>query len=181
MEKEQKDIIKQCIRGDRRSQKMLYDQHKVYLLGVCMRYTRSKAEAEDMLLEGFYRILKDLRQYSNTSSIKAWMRKVIVNSCLMHIRKYRKIQFSELTEDRVESNTPTDLSLLNSDRAKAIITLIRQLPLNHQTVFNLKAIDGYSFKEISNMLDINEATLRSHYLRARTKLQQLLNNEFQKV
>ena len=160
---------------------MLYETHKTYLFGVCMRYTRSKAEAEDMLLEGFYRILKDLKQYSNSSSLKAWMRKVMVNSCLMHIRKHRKMQFSELSDDQIKSNTPTDLSLLNRDRASAIISLIRQLPLSHQTVFNLKAIDGYSFKEISDKLDINEATLRSHFLRARTKLQQLLNNEFQKV
>ena len=160
---------------------MLYEAHKVYLFGVCMRYTRSKAEAEDMLLEGFYRILKDLKQYSSSSPINAWMRRVMVNSCLMHIRKHRKIQFSELTDNQVESHAPADLSLLNSDRANAIIALIRQLPMSHQTVFNLKAIDGYSFKEISSMLEINEATLRSHFLRARTKLQQLLNSEFQKV
>jgi len=155
--------------------------HKVYLFGVCMRYTRSRAEAEDMLLEGFYRILKDLKQYSNTSNLKAWMRKVMINSCLMHIRKHRKMHFSELTDNHIESYAPTDLSLMNSDRAKAIIALIRELPISHQTVFNLKAVDGYSFKEISKMLDINEATLRSHFLRARTKLQHLLNSELQQT
>lgn len=155
--------------------------HKVYLFGVCMRYTRSRAEAEDMLSEGFYRILKDLKQFSVASNLKAWMRKVMINSCLMHIRKHRKMQFSELTDNHIESFAPTDLSLLNSDRAKAIIGLIRQLPTSHQTVFNLKAIDGYSFKEISKMLDINEATLRSHFLRARTKLQHLLNSELQQT
>lgn len=181
MNKQAVDIIKSCIKGDRKAQKMLYETHKVYLYGVCMRYTRSKAEAEDMLLEGFYRILKDLKQYTKTANLKAWMRRVMINSCLMHIRKHRKIQFSELNESHIESRSPTDMSLLNSDRATAIIALIRELPLSHQTVFNLKAIDGYSFKEISNMLDTNEATLRSHFLRARTKLQQLLQNEYQKT
>jgi len=144
-----------------------------------MRYTKSRAEAEDMLMEGFYKILKDLNQYSKSSNFNAWMRRVMINSCLMHIRKHRKLQFSELSDDQINSYDTADLSLLNSDRANAIIALIRLLPINHQTVFNLKAIDGYSFKEISDLLNVNEATLRSHFLRARTKLQQLLNNEFQ--
>ena len=87
-----KKLIKSCIRGDRKAQFKLYQQHKVYLFGICMRYGKNKAEAEDILQEGFYRIFKDLKQYSGAVPIQAWMRKVMVNSSLMYIRKYHKLQ-----------------------------------------------------------------------------------------
>ncbi len=177
MEINQRHIISNCLKGDRTSQKRLYEQNKVFLFGICMRYGKSRAEAEDILQEGFFRILKDLKQYAGESSIQAWMRKVMVNSALMHIRKYHKLKFEELDERAVNSGYLSDHSLFNSDRAQSIIALIRQLPKLQQTIFNMKAMDGFSFKEMSNMLDIKEVTLRSHYHRSRTKLQALLQKE----
>lgn len=177
MDTNQLDIIKKCLQGDRASQKRLYEENKVFLFGICMRYGKSKAEAEDILQEGFYRILKDLKQYSRTSHIKGWMRKVMVNSALMYIRKHHKLKFSALEDKHHNQSDKTDYSLFNSDRAQAIIALIRQLPQPQQTIFNLKAMDGFSFKEISQKLDIKEVTLRSHYHRSRSKLQSLLQQE----
>jgi len=142
-----------------------------------MRYAANKSEAEDMLQEGFYKILKDLHQFKGNSTLKSWMTRVVINSSLMYIRKHRKVFYTELEPIHIEDNVEPDFSLLESDRAQAIIQLIRKLPLTHQTVFNLKAIDGYSYKEISEKLELNEATIRSHYLRARKKLQLLLVNE----
>jgi len=121
---EENILIKACLKGDREAQHRLYQANKVFLYGLCLRYSKNKIEAEDMLQEGFY-----------------------------------------------------DFSLLEKDRAQAIIQLIKQLPIAHKTVFNLKAIDGYEYKEIAEQLEMKETTVRSHYLRARKKLQQLLVNE----
>jgi len=132
-------------------------------------------EAEDILQEGFFKILRDLRQFSGDGDVKWWMRKVMVNSALMHIRKYRKIEFSEINEKIIEDPELVENSFLQSERASTVVRIIQKLEDPYQTVFNLRAIEGYSFKEIAEKLDGNEATLRSHYMRARKKLQTILN------
>lgn len=169
-------LIKGCIQGNRKSQYLLYEQYKTYLYGICLRYAKTPHEAQDILQEGFFRILKDIKQFSGTS-LKAWMRKVMVNSALMHIRKYRKIEFSVLEVEKLENTKLSEDTFKIKDRANAVIHLIQQLPLSYQTVFNLRAMEGYSFKEIAQQLDANEATLRSHYLRARKQLQVILDKE----
>lgn len=173
----EQQLIRACLRGDRQAQYGLYQKYKVYLFGICMRYAKSREEAEDILQEGFYRILKDLKQYSGEAPLQAWMRKVMVNSALMHLRKYHKIKYTFLENETSEHYLPADTSLVNSDRAMAIIQLIQKLPIAQQTVFNLRAIDGYSFREIAQQIEVKEATIRSHYLRARKKLQSLLKKE----
>lgn len=173
----EKQLIRACLRRDRQAQFELYQQFKVYLFGVCMRYGKSKEEAEDILQEGFYHILKDLKQYSGKGPLQAWMRKIMVNTALMHLRKFHKINYTYLEKEVVENVLPADTTLQYSDRANAIIQLIQSLPLVQQTVFNMRAIDGYSFKEIAQHTGAKEATLRSHYLRARTALQSLLRKE----
>lgn len=172
-----KKLIKSCIRGDRKAQYTLYQANKTYLFGICMRYGKNRQEAEDILQEGFFRILKDLKQFSGTVEIKAWMRKVMVNSALMYIRKHHKLKITAIDDFAFDTNGPNDTNLLNENRAQAIIYLIRQLPPVQQTVFNLRAMDEYSFKEIATLMGGNEATLRSHYLRARKALQGLLKKE----
>ncbi len=172
-----KKLIRQCIRGQRNAQNLLYNQHKVFLFGICMRYAKDRAEAQDILQEGFYKILKDLKQYNQVGPLQAWMRKVMVNTALMYIRKYRKVNYVEWEDFTHQKVKGSDISLMSEDRSKAIIHLIRNLPSSYQTVFNLRAIEGYSFKEIAQMLEANEATLRSHYLRARTALQEMLKKE----
>ena len=176
----EQQLIRKCIKGDRSAQYTLYQQYKVYLFSVTQRYGKTREEAEDILQEGFYRIFKDLHQYQGNGPFRAWMRKVMVNTALMHIRKHHKVIYTELNAEVNDHQNNADTSLLNSDRSKAIIKLIQKLPVTQQLVFNMKAIDGYSFNEISSKIGTNEATLRSHYLRARTKLQTLLKQEIEK-
>jgi len=172
-------LIKACIKRDRKAQHQLYNQYKVYLFGVCTRYAKSRVEAEDILQEGFYKILKDLKQWSGEGELRAWMRRVVVNTALMHIRKYRKMEFSDIEDIALDHPKLLDLSFSQQDRADAVIRMIQSLPDPYQTVFNLRAIEGYSFKEMAEKLGHNEATLRSHYLRARNKLQGVLKAELE--
>ena len=175
-----KRLIEACIKGNRQAQFQLYEQHKIFLFGVCLRYVKNRETAEDILQEGFHKIFKFLKDYKGEGSLSAWMRRVMVNTALMHLRKKGKIQFYSIDELEELPYQFTDSALLDRDRAKAIIYMIQSLPPSYQTVFNLRAMDGYSFKEISAQLNINEATLRSHYLRARQHLQKLLQQEMNK-
>lgn len=172
-------LVAACLRKDRRAQHQMYSKHKVFLYGVCLRYSKTQPEAEDILQEGFFKIFRDMHQWSGEGKIRAWMRKVMVNTALMHIRKYRKISFVNQEEILLNSLKLADLSLTQKHRADAVISMIQSLPDPYQTVFNLRAIEGYSFREIAEQLEINEATLRSHYLRARTKLQAVLQKELE--
>lgn len=180
MEKEVKNTIKKCLRGDRKAQFELYEQHKVVLFGICMRYASSRSEAEDMLQEGFYSILKDLKSYSGKGSFQGWMKKVMVNAALMYIRKHRKLKITIQDEEILEYHSEPDTSLWNSDRVLALMDMIHRLPLNQQLVFNMKAVDGYEYREISAKLDTSETNCRSLYLRARNKLKEMLTLELKK-
>ncbi len=172
-----KNLIKSCIKGDRRAQAKLYREHSVFLFGVAMRYAKDKSEAEDILQEGFYRILKDLKNWSQKAPLEAWMRKVMINSALMYLRKYRKMEFEQIMDIENTILEISDLSFEEKERANAVIRMIQSLPDPYQTIFNMKAIDGFSYQEISENLGVNENTLRSLYLRARNKLKIILQKE----
>lgn len=171
--------IKQIAKGNRQAQKELYDLYRVYLFGVANLYADTKQEAEDILQEGFYRIFKDIGSYNQSGDIRAWMRKVVVNSALMYIRKYKKMRFADDWEDDIIKNIPTYIDFDARQRANSILSIIRTLPEPQRIIFTLKGIEGYSYKEISIKLEIKEATLRSHYLRARKKLQNVIQKEFE--
>lgn len=164
--------------GDRPSQKKLYDAYRVYLFGVANLYSNSREEAEDILLEGFYRIFKDIGAYDGSGDLRAWMRRVMVNSALMHLRKYRswtqKVSFGQ---DEKMINVPDQIDFTAAQRVDSIMIMVRALPEPQRIIFTLKGIEGYSYREISEKLGIKEPTLRSHYLRARNQLQIVLQKE----
>ena len=180
MLKDEKHIIKRCKQGDRKAQFELYQNHKITLFGICMRYAHSKAEAEDILQEGFYLILKDLKSYSGKGSFQGWMKRVMVNAALMYIRKHRKLKVASMEEQLIDYHSEPDTSLWNSDRVLALIYMVRQLPVNQQLVFNMRAIDGYNYQEISEKLNAGESNCRSLYLRARNGLREMLTQELKK-
>lgn len=169
--------IKKALSGNRQAQKDLYDAYRVYLLGVASLYANSKEEAEDILLEGFYRIFKDLKSYDSRGNFRAWARKVVVNSSLMHLRKHRRWDNIKVSEDETIKQIPDKIDFRAETRAQSILTLVRTLPEPQRIIFSLKGIEGYSYKEISQKLGIKEVTLRSHYIRARKRLQHILQNE----
>jgi len=172
-------LLRASIDRDRLAQKKMYELHKVYLFGICMRYAKNRMEAEDMLQDAFVSIFKDLHKWSGSGPLRAWMRRVTINAALMHIRKYRKMQFSSIELDLIK-HAKVSIDFSKVDLPNGVIQIIQQLPEPYQTIFNLRAIDEYSFKEISAQLETNEATLRSYYLRARKKLKVVVEKELQK-
>ncbi|MEZ4847579.1 MAG: sigma-70 family RNA polymerase sigma factor [Bacteroidia bacterium] len=169
-------LIEACISGERDAQNRLYQKYKAKMFGVCLRYARTQAEAEDMLLEGFFNIFKDLHQFRMQGSLEGWMRKVMVNNAIAHIRKYRKKELQSFGLENDTITNSTEPAVWRKDNLDSIIQLIRALPLGYQTIFNLYAVEGYSHKEIAKMLKIAESTSRSQYTRARQILQQKLTD-----
>ena len=147
------------------------------MLGVCYRYTRSLHDAEDVLQEGFIKVFGKLKQYKNEGELGAWIRRIMVNSALNHLKK----------NDRLREEFSADLSALHpvvrdnpevTLDAKELAALIRQLPAGYQTIFNLHAIEGFTHPEIGEMLGITDSTSRSQYTRARMMLLNWVKNYY---
>ncbi len=139
------------------------------MLGICFRYTKSIADAEDVLQDGFIKVFKHLHSYKFEGELGGWIRKIMVNTALNFLKTSKKYQydlsFSEMPLHPVSTNDPV-VEL----QTKELSELIRQLPTGFQTIFNLHAIEGYSHVEIASMLGISDGTSRSQYSRARALL-----------
>jgi RNA polymerase sigma-70 factor (ECF subfamily) len=170
----QKQIIKDCLRGNILAQRTLYEAFAESMMGVCYRYTKSVQDAEDVLQEGFMRVFKSLHQYREEGELGGWIRRIMVNTSINYLKKhihYRNdMVFTEPSLHPVIEETP-ELRL----QAKEIASLIRQLPTGYQAVFNLHAVEGYTHVEIGKLLGISENTSRSQYMRARNLLCEWIN------
>ena len=177
MAENDKKLVQACLVGQRNAQQELYERYKSKMFGVCLRYARNREAAEDLLLEGFMKVFRDLGQFQFNGSLEGWIRKVMVNTALMHLRKKYQFEFQSIDNDLVIEGLEVEPSVLENIRLDAIIQLIQQLPIGYQTIFNLYAIEGFSHKEIAEKLAIQESTSRSQYTRARRMLQVFLLEE----
>ncbi len=166
------DLIKGCIDGDRQMQKMLYQIYSSKMYGVCLRYSENVDDANDILQEGFIKVYKNIGKFRSEGSFEGWIRRIFINTSIEHFRK--KIKFNNISE--VQENTIEDESIdvFNSLSAKDIIKVIDQLSPGYKAVFNMHVIEGYSHKEIADILGITEGTSKSQLARAKGILKKLL-------
>ena len=161
-------LIEGCKRQDPRSQKALYSQLSDHMFAVCLRYLKKREEAEDVLLESFYKVFTQMDKYSGKGSFEGWIRKIIVNECLMKLRKNR-LYFAEINED-IMDNPSEYKSGLDQLLVDDILILLNDLPMGYRTVFNLYVIEGFKHKEIAERLGISINTSKSQLILARKKL-----------
>jgi len=172
----EKDLLDGCLNHKSSYQKALYERYKVQLFRVCLRYAKDKMEAEDMLQDGFIKIFADLHQYRGQGALGGWLRKVVVNVALQHIRKHKKFQHN-IELDYISNEYQTDEVANANLNAQALTNLIQKLPVGYRTVFNLFVIEGYSHKEIAALLDISENTSKSQLSKAKATLRRTLEKK----
>ena len=163
-------LIESCIKGDRASQKALYDRLAARMFPVCMRYVGDREQAEDVLQDGFVTLFTRLDTYKGEGSFEGWARKIFVNTALMSLRKKDALKMSEDLEAARGLKTETSSQVQNIGY-KELMELIMTLPPGFRTVFNMYSIEGYSHKEIAEILGISETTSRTQLSRARIWLQ----------
>ena len=164
-------LIAGCLNGDRKAQRELYDSYSRKMMGVCLRYTSDRETARDLLQEGFIKIFTSMRSYAGTGSLEGWMRMIFVNGALEYLRK-TDILRNSTDIGTINEQSGEDENVISRLSAEELMNLISKLPDGFRTVFNLYAIEGYSHKEIAEMLHITESTSRSQYVRARQWLQE---------
>ncbi|SHN02398.1 RNA polymerase sigma-70 factor, ECF subfamily [Cyclobacterium lianum] len=174
---EEKDLINACLKGERMAQRELYGQYSGKFLPICIRYVKNRDLAQDVLVEGFMKIFESLPQFKNAGSFEGWMKRIMVNQALLTLRNNKNLRME------VELEMHNDCRDFHTQQwdfgAEELLQIISALPVGYRTVFNLYAIEGYSHREISQMLDISESTSKSQLSRARMILQQKLKPNLQ--
>lgn len=164
--------IRACRQGDQVAQRKLYERYASRMMGVCIRYLGNTFEAEDVLISGFMRVFEKVSQFKGEGSFEGWIRKIMVNEALSHLRR-NKHMYLETDLDKADYE-PDFQNLSNHLETEDLLLMIEQLPPGYKIVFNLYAIEGYSHKEIAEILHISEGTSKSQLCRARALLQQYL-------
>lgn len=167
----EKDLILNCLEGDRKSQKGLFDMYAGKMMTVCLRYARHQGEAEDLLQDGFIKVFKNLHKYNFSGSFEGWIRRIMINTALKYISKKSFQNESLGIESYQMHDRKDDPAILSKLTVDEMMTLVQELPQGYRYVFNLYAIEGFSHKEISELLSIEESTSRSQLVKARRILQ----------
>ncbi|HMK25675.1 MAG TPA: RNA polymerase sigma factor [Chitinophagaceae bacterium] len=166
------DLLAGCLEGNRRMQEELYRRFSPKMYAVCLRYAGNAEEAEDILQEGFIKVFKKLNSFRSEGSFEGWVRRIFVNTAIEHFRRKRYLMpVTEKEENTIEGKY---LSVLDDLAARDIMMLVQDLSPGYRTVFNLYVVEGYTHKEIADMMGISEGTSKSQLSRAKVILQDMV-------
>jgi RNA polymerase sigma-70 factor (ECF subfamily) len=170
------NLIRSCIEGDRQAQSTLYAMFASKMFVVCLRYSKNREEAEEVLQEGFLKVFQFLHQFRDEGSFEGWVRKIMVNCALQKLRSNARLtpvlNIESYNEQFVmQSNVESTIS------SKELLQLVMTLPPAYKMVFNLYVFEGYKHKEIAELLGISEGTSKSNLSDARTFLQKQLTKK----
>lgn len=167
--KSEQELIQGCQKDDASCQREIFQRYAGRLMAVCLRYARHRLEAEDILQEAFIKVFDNIKSFEGKGSFEGWIRRIAVNTAL---KNYQRKAFAneQLTLEQLPdiAQEPKAYAHLNEEE---LLAMIARLPEGYRLVFNLYAIEGYSHKEIAEMLDIQESTSRSQLVKARKMLQ----------
>lgn len=156
-------LINDCKNNDSRAQAQLYKLFAAKFFGVCLKYSANYAEAQDNLQDGFLIIFDKIEQFNFKGSFEGWAKRIMINNAL---QKYRGIRFMEIVNEEIAEEESVEIDDENIS-LDYLLGLIQELPERYRLVFNLYVLDGYSHKEIAEMLNITTGTTKSNLARAR--------------
>ncbi|WP_247233897.1 RNA polymerase sigma factor [Telluribacter sp. SYSU D00476] len=176
-EEDFESVIRACIAGNEQAQRTLYRQYFSYAKSICLRHCSSSDDAEEILNEGFFKVFQHLNKYDPSQPFKAWLRTILINTAISHYRK--NVKYTRDTVGLEDAAYPKfDDDVIDKITAEEILELVQQIKPIYRTVFMMYVVDGYNHREIADQLNINEATVRSHYVRARARLQHLIKRSY---
>lgn len=171
----EKDLIEDCIKENRTAQKSLYERYCRKMMVVCQRYAKSTQEAEDILQEGFIKVFANIKSFRGDARLDTWITRIMINTALNAQRQ--KLYLMPMVDvDGIDLREESEISL-SGFHLKELIAIVQSLPDGCRLVFNLFAIEGYSHKEIGEMMGISEGTSKSQYNRAKSLLKVKLSQQ----
>jgi RNA polymerase sigma factor (sigma-70 family) len=167
-------LLEGCLKGNLKSQELFYKHFYGYAMSIALRYSNNREEAAEILNDSFLKVFTNLQKHKSDRSLKAWIRRIVINTALDKYRQNRRRGFemdiADIQEETLDENVIDKLS------AEDIMRMVQQLPPDHRTVFNLYEIEGFNHEEISQMLGMPVGTSKSNLSRAKSKLRQLITS-----
>ncbi|MEZ5082368.1 MAG: sigma-70 family RNA polymerase sigma factor [Bacteroidales bacterium] len=164
-------IIEECIAGNRRAQSKLYKKYAAGMLGVCLRYSKNKEEAEDILQDGFIKVFTNIKKLKDYYAVEGWIKRIMVNTAITYFKK-KKIYFENI--DDIEFAENTEEEAFYPVDAETLMKVIQHLPIGYRTVLNLYVFESYTHREIANLLGISENTSKTQLMKARRHIKSKL-------
>jgi RNA polymerase sigma factor (sigma-70 family) len=173
------DLVLACQRQEASAQTAFYDRYKGRLLGVCERYAKTKAEAEDIFQEAFIKVFRSLNEVRDLGAIDSWVKSVVIRTAINYYNRTTKEQQLHSSIENVQYEYESDdyERIIDQLNVEVLLAMINQLPDGYRMVINLHLIDGYTHQEIGGMLSISDGTSRSQYLRGRNLLMKKLQEK----
>jgi RNA polymerase sigma-70 factor (ECF subfamily) len=169
----EQSLIKACSQNNAVAQRELYNRFSGMLFGICYRYAYNKEDAEDMLQEGFIKIFSRITSFENKGNFEGWMKRVIVHTCINYLKKNQKFN-DHITLENAQNLEAKEEGIASKLLGKQVIECLRLMPIGYRTVINMYAIEGFSHKEIADILEIEESTSRSQFIRGKNFLESIL-------
>jgi RNA polymerase sigma factor (sigma-70 family) len=171
------NLIAACLRGDRAAQRQLYEQYKLPLYRVCLRYARDQQEAEDWLHEAFLVIFRDLGQFRQEGPLGGWLRRVTINVALQQLRRQKRKVYATVDVDGMELAAADDAEEVPTVPMRVLVAAIQSLPPGYRAVFNLFVVEQYSHQRIAEELGISVGASKSQLSKAKRMLRDRLGTE----
>ncbi len=167
-----KEIIKACIDNDKNAQKAFYDAFYSYVMGICLRYSSGEDDAHIMVQEAFYRVYRNLKHFKEGELLDSWVKKDVIQASIKYIREERTERSIVSTVHTNKTGKEKQMEMTDSDiiakaKQEDMLKAIQELTSGYRIVFNLVLMDGYSYKEIGEMLDVSEYTSKTNFEKAR--------------
>src|ERR1051325_908861 len=172
MQLSETELVQGCLNNDRSCQEMLYKKYSSSMFGICLGYAKDRDDAKDILQEGFIKIFGNLKNFKG-GSLEGWIRRIITHTAIDFYRK--KVRMQNTVDVEEVHDLAVDVSVLEELGAKDLLMLMRQLPEGAKLIFNLYIVEGYTHKEIAEMLGVTEGTSKSQFSRAKHLLQNLIS------
>jgi RNA polymerase sigma-70 factor (ECF subfamily) len=172
----EKAFIQACIDKDASALKMLYEEHYPVMHSLCLRYANNHEDALDILHDGFIKVFKNIEKYQCGTSLSAWIKRIMINTAIDYYRRESRRRYADIEE--VHSLSTEDADVISNMSAEELLSALQTLSPGYRSVFNLYVIEGYSHKELAEILNITESTSRSNLVKARSKLKEIIHKNF---
>jgi RNA polymerase sigma-70 factor (ECF subfamily) len=179
---DEKQLIDACMQGESWARKKVYEMYAPSMMSLCIRYIGNKETARDLLQDGFIKVFTHIHTYSYKGAFAGWIYRIFVTTSLEYLRKTDALRSAVDIMGCNEQLKDVDVSVLDRLSEEDLMDCVKKLPAGYRTVFNMYAIEGYSHKEIAEVLGISIATSKTQFLRARVALQKsvklLMDNKY---
>ena len=165
------NILARVKKQDRQAQQALYDKYAPLFYSICLRYVKQPMEAEDVMIESFYKIFSKISQFKDQGSFEGWMKRIVINESLMRIRKKNNLNLHIELEKAY--GVKEEAIALDQLQYEELLSLLEELPQGYRTIFNLYVIEGYKHREIAELLEISINTSKSQLILAKKRLREL--------